>query len=793
MHLLFLLFFWMDTDSITTTTAYRLNSEQSIRIDGILDEDLWMNHPQIKRHHFFQVRPDVGQPSRFETEYMVYYDDANLYVAVRMFDDDPNLIPRELSARDGFNVQSDMLAIGIDPYRKAQTGYGFFLSSAGVQSDALFLASGAEDGSWNAVWESAVSIDEHGWVAEIRIPLAAIRFPAVPVQEWGFMVYRVNRRMNEESFNTRFDPTKSGLMTQFGLLTGIRDIKAPLRLELYPYASIVRSSYGSSSSSFGYNFGTDLRYGINEAFTLDLTLVPDFSQVKSDDEILNLSPFDIRYQENRPFFTEGTELFNQNDLFYSRRIGQSFRNSGGLARDGESVTQSAENPQLLNAFKITGRTSNGVGVGFLNAVTRPTEAEYVDSLGNRRTGKVDPWMNFNIVSVDRTFGNRNRIGFMNTNVWRGEGLRKANVSLLSAVFYDRTNTYRVFGDGMMSTISDDGPTQTGYRGQFGVGKVSGTLTAGYEAVVVTDSYSVNDFGFQNAPNYIEQEIELFFNRPDGKGAFQAYEAWLQTEMEHRYDPITFTQFEAELGTWGRLRNNHSMFIWIFGRPFGQNDYYDARRSGYVLHRPNLYMTGVGYNSDNRKRVRINANQRLGVVPEWDQKIIESWLATTFRASDRISLSHEISRNLSLNQRGGFSGNVVNGVVLIGRRDVRNYTNTFGILFNVSVKQSANVRLHHNWSRVRYHDFLALGTNRKLATTASLPVDDPTTNFNFLSLDVNYQYQFAPGSFLNLNAKSNLTTRNKEVGYSMSENIEDVFNQPRFTSLSAKVIWFFNRW
>lgn len=793
MHLLFLLFFWMDVDSITTTTAYRLDSEQSIRIDGILDEDAWVQHPQKAKHRFLQTRPDVGKPTRFETEYAIYYDDANLYIALRMFDDEPHLIPRELSARDGFNVQSDMLAIGIDPYRRAQTGYGFFVSSSGVQSDALFLAGGGEDDAWNAVWESAVSIDEHGWVAELRIPFAAIRFPAIPVQEWGFMIYRVDRRINEESFFTPFDPTRSGLMTQFGVLKGIRDIKPPLRLELYPYASLVRSSYGSSNSSSGYNFGSDLRYGINEAFTLDLTLVPDFSQVRSDDQILNLSPFDIRYQENRPFFTEGTDLFDQNDLFYSRRIGQSYRGSGGLARDGETVQRSAEDPHLLNAFKITGRASNGVGVGFLNAVTLPTDAEYVDSLGNTRTGRVDPWMNFNIVSVDRTFGNRNRIGFMNTNVWRGDGLRKANVSLLSGMYYDASNTYRIFADGMVSTISDDGPTEMGYRGQFGLGKVSGRLTGGYEAVVVTETYAVNDFGFQNAPNFIEQEFELLYNRPDGKGPFQAIEAWLKTELEHRYRPILFNQFESEIGTWGRLKNNHSLFIWLFLRPFGQNDFFDSRQDGYILFRPNIYMLGGGYNSDNRKRIRFSLNQRLGTVPDWDQKIVESSLSTTFRVSDRISLSHQINRNLSLNQRGGFGNNLVNGEVLIGRRDLHQYTNTFTFLFNLSVKQSADLRVHHNWSRVDYLDYATLGFDRKLTPTATLPTNDPTTNFNFLSIDLNYQFQFAPGSFLNLNAKTNLTTRNEQVGYSFSENIQDVFDEPRFTSVSAKVIWFFNRW
>jgi hypothetical protein len=783
-----------DTDRAYTSTAFRLSDEKTIKIDGRIDDVAWKSHPEIVRQRFRQVKPDYGMPSRNDTEYAIYYDDAALYLAIRMYDDQPHLIPRELTPRDAFNAMADVVAIAIDPYRKAQTGYGFFVSSAGVQTDILFLGNGGDDSGWNAVWQSATSIDEFGWVVEMRIPFAAIRFPAVPVQDWGFVMFRVNKRYNEDSFNIPFDVKISGFMNQFGSLTGIRDVKPPLRLELFPYASTVKSSYGSSSSSLGYNFGTDLRYGINEAFTLDMTLVPDFSQVQSDNVILNLSPFDVRYQENRPFFTEGTELFDHGNLFYSRRIGESVRSANDVVRSGETVKQANENPALLNAFKITGRASNGVGVGFLNAVTRPTHAQLTDALGNTRDQRVDPWMNFNVLAIDRTFSGRNRIGMLNTNVWRGDGLRKANVTNLALELFDQSNTYTLQLNGFMSNVSDDGPNSgNGFRGELEVGKISGTYTTQYELDVATQEYKINDFGFQNAPNYVRHEFDFRYSRPEGIGAYQSTEAWIEMDLEHRLKPYTYNQLGLEFGGSGQTRNNHRMFGWLWARPWGQNDFYDARQSGYILRRPGMVMTGMGYTTDDRKRVRFNLNHRYGRVSDWNQDILETSFSTRLRLSDQVNLSHQIERGLTLNARGGFSGNRVNGEVLIGGRDVRRLSNSLMVNYTISVTQSANLRLYHNWSRVSYNGFYVLGTDRSLTPTAIVPTSSPQTNFNFLSLDANYQVQFAPGSFLNLNAKTNLNARSQDVSVAFGENFRNVLDQPRFTSVSAKVIWFFNRW
>lgn len=731
----------------TPPAAWRVPADlPTPAIDGSSADAVWERHPDRRRHPFVQVRPDYGQPSTNDTEYAIAYDDRNVYVFMRMYDADPAGTPREVTPRDQFTNGADWAAIAIDTYGRLQTAYGFFVSAAGTQVDQLFFGNGNEDPGWNAVWESAVGFDEESWTVELRIPLAAIRFPTSPEQPWRVLLYRVDRRRTEEGFQIPFDATQRGILAQMEPLTGVRGIEPPLRLELYPYASTGTGRSEGGAYTGNWSVGTDLRYGINEAFTLDMTLVPDFSHVRSDEEVLNLSVFDVRYDENRPFFTEGTELFNRYNLFYSRRIGEAYR--------GE------EAPPLFNAFKVTGRSAGGTGLGVLNAVTQDTDSG-------------DPWMNYNILSVDQTFGQRNTVGFMNTNVWRGNGNRNANVSAFHADLYDKTSTWRVEAAGIVSRVTGDGNGGDGFRGILEAGKVRGDLRVEYEADLVTTDYSVRDFGFQQATNYLEQEFNIMAQDLDGRGPFQATEAWLNTEIQHRLVPFEYGQFETELGAWGRLRNNWSMFGWIWSSPFGQNDFFDARREGAVIAEPWIAMSGGGLNTDNRKRLSLNLEGRHGRVPDWGQAITETQTRLNLRLSDRLSATYGLSAAWNLNQRGGFSGNLVGSEILIGRRDVRTITHRAGFRVTPDVRSSLDVSLYRIRTDVEYDRYFALGTNRKMTPTATAPASDPSRIFRYMALDANWQVQFAPGSFFSVNGKLLRET------------------DPESASISARVIWYWS--
>ena len=249
---------------------------------------------------------------------------------------------------------------------------GFCCHTAGVQIDIKYSNDG-ESSSWNAVWESATSIDEKGWVVEMKIPYSALRFPEVDKQLWGINFGREIRRKRERQWWNFIDPTVDGFLTQAGRLTGIENIKPPVRLFFFPYASsyVESNTASEGGEAYSFNAGMDLKYGLNDAFTLDMTLIPDFGQARFDNQVLNLSAFEVQFNENRQFFTEGLELFTKADLFYSRRVGGTPFNFFRVEDQLSATEEIRDNPaqsQLINATKISGRNKKGLGIGFFNAI-----------------------------------------------------------------------------------------------------------------------------------------------------------------------------------------------------------------------------------------------------------------------------------------------------------------------------------------------------------------------------------------------------------------------------------------
>ncbi len=292
------------------------------KIDGRLDDPVWKTAPVAT--DFVENAPNPGVPASQKSRVHVLYTTQGIYIGARLYDTAPDSILKQLSVRDEQgNVNADMFSVSIDGMYTQQTDFSFTVTAAGVQIDA-----NAGDEIWDAVWNSAVEIDELGWVVEMEIPYSQLRFPKSEVQTWGINFRRNVRRTRQDFYWSAVDPLQANEVQQQGLLTGIERIKPPVRLSFTPYlAGYLNHSYndvtGEHQFSPAFSAGADMKYGINESFTLDVALVPDFGDVQSDNVVFNLSPFEIYYAERRPFFTEGVELFSRADLFYSRRIGQS--------------------------------------------------------------------------------------------------------------------------------------------------------------------------------------------------------------------------------------------------------------------------------------------------------------------------------------------------------------------------------------------------------------------------------------------------------------------------------------
>ena len=403
-----------------------------VRVDGRLDDEAWAAASPATQ--FTQLDPAEGKPGTEPTEVRVLYDDEALYVGARMRDSAP--VTTRLGRRDMSMEASDWLTVILDSYHDHRTAYGFEINPSGVRRDQTRSES-REDDSWDPVWEAQTTTDSAGWTAELRIPFSQLRFNPAAEQTWGIQVERQIARKGEFavfSFTPRSQP---GGIPRFGHLTGLSRLRTGKRLEVLPYSVMKAEHVDRGGNPFREDreytptAGVDLKYRVTSDLTLDATVNPDFGQVEVDPAEVNLSAIETRFQEKRPFFVEGSEIFNfgsggGNSVFYSRRIGRAPQ----VPVPG-SIRQRADVPEVTNilgAAKLSGRTRSGWSVGVLNAVTRREEALYLQDSA-RATLPVEPLSNYFVGRLRRDFRRgQTVVGGMLTSVNRdldGDLLRGA--------------------------------------------------------------------------------------------------------------------------------------------------------------------------------------------------------------------------------------------------------------------------------------------------------------------------------------------------------------------------------
>ena len=395
--------------AVTTATASRASSPPAI--DGSDSDPAWSSAAPITDFRTFEPVDD-GEP-RFRTEARVVNDADYIYVLVRAFDPHPDSIVGLLSRRD-VRTQSDQIKIMIDSYHDRRTGYEFAVNPSGVKRDYYLYDDVREDASWDAVWDVATRIDSLGWVAEFRIPLSQLRYPKTPSNTFGLMIMRDLARTNERFSWPAYRRQRPGVASQFGEISGLVGLGSPRRLEIVPYA-ITKNISTRDENGFGrkqqQSLGADLKYGLASNLTLDATVNPDFGQVEADPAVLNLTAFESFFEERRPFFVEGTGIFqfdpNNAQLFYARRIGRAPQ-LGGLVDDPNALVPGSST--ILGAAKVTGRLSSGTSLGLMTAITQK------ETVGPT---VVEPQTEYGVARLSRDFRNgESGIGFIATQVVR---------------------------------------------------------------------------------------------------------------------------------------------------------------------------------------------------------------------------------------------------------------------------------------------------------------------------------------------------------------------------------------
>ncbi len=778
-------------------TAIRV--DHAPKIDGVLDENLW--NTQYEKVNFYQYAPDNGAPSEFETAVQVIYTDKALYIAARLFDPEPGKILKEFGGRDDMWRNTDRFGIVIDPYNSGLSAFTFFVTAAGVQGD-FYLTGTFWDGNWDAVWNSAVKIYDNGWTAEIEIPYYAIRFPRVAVQEWGINYFRSVKRIQEEAYWNHIDNSVQGVVNQSGVLRGIENIQPPLRLSFSPYVTAAYNhAEETGDGQFALTGGMDVKYGINESYTLDMSLIPDFSQVQSDNVVLNLSAYEVRFAENRQFFTEGTELFNKGSLFYSRRVGSTFGEIEYNDNEEEIVSQPTA-ANLLNATKISGRNKKGLGLGFFNAITNKTKALIRNKEHDTiREVEVDPMTNFNVVVVDQNLKNNSNFNFTNTSVMRTNGGRDANVAGASLSLNDRTLRYRVRVFGSVSNIArrhavDTDGNETGFKYTIELAKVSGPWQYGISRNVESKNYQINDLGYLRAPNEISHYAYARFNVFRPFGIFNRLNAYFSLFHDQLFAPRAFSTFDVNASTYAQFRNFWSIGFSYGATPVTRHDYFEPRTEGYFVALPASKSYNVSLESDSRKPLKGNFYGGRWTRDDWDQHSDWMGIYLRYRVSNKLSLNVEVNGEESIGGRGYVTntGTDADEQIIFGQRSVKSATNVAGINYTFNNRMGVNLRVRHYWSSVRYDEYYKLERGGSLIGSSYSGIDADgelihDTNFNAVNLDLVYSLQVAPGSFVNVVWKDAIQSLTNDSSLDYFSSYRQALQSPQMNNVSIRFTYF----
>jgi hypothetical protein len=681
------------TDSTKRYTTGKVTGKTPT-IDGLLNDEAWDLVPWAGGD-FRQVNPDKGKPASVQTKFKILYDEKNLYVIFRCLDPDPSKIVKRMSRRDGFD--GDWVEINIDSYYDKRTAFSFTASVSGVKGDEYVSNNGDDwDASWDPIWFLKTSIDGEGWIAEMRIPLSQLRFAEKPELTWGIQIQRYFFRNQEKSQWQYIPPDAAGYVHLMGEMNGIKGIKPQKQLEIQPYivtkAETFQKEEGNpyvTGSSSAASVGLDTKIGITSDITLDLTVNPDFGQVEADPSRVNLTAFELFFQERRPFFIEGNNTLNfptasnDNNLFYSRRIGRPPQTAANTDTNGDDGVAEYVKPNsrttILGAAKLTGKNKKGFSWGILESVTSREYSE-IDSLGYKRKQITEPLTNYFVSRAQKDIRKGNTvIGGMFTATnrkiddarldWLHRDAYSAGVDFLH---HWSGRKYYVSGKGMISRVqgsqeaisntqlsperyfqrpdndhTEYNPTRkslTGTGGQLIIGKKSGNLVSDLGVTWQSPELELNDIGFLQQTDNIFQWFWMQYRILQPKGITRSQRFNISQWSEH--------DFGARNLSSGYNVNAHAEFknFWQAGggvtyrvRSASNGDL----RGGPTLRYPGQFYYWCYVNTDRRKKFSVQMNPEIGIGNENYSRSVYLDLNLTYRPINALNIS--IGPNLSTNK------------------------------------------------------------------------------------------------------------------------------------------------
>ncbi len=581
----------------------------TINIDGILNEPAWQRARPIDG--FIQYDPDEGADPTERSVVKVMYDDGALYIGAILYDSDPEAIVGQLSRRDRY-THADRFEVLIDSNNDQRTAYRFSVNVSNVQRDGIYSHDGARfDGSWEAVWESSTARIEEGWSVEMRIPFTALRFDKNDEEyEWGINFRRFIARKNEEIHWIVVPRRETGLVSRFGRLHGMTGINPPLHIEMLPYfVSQGRRQSDQlpqvSERNITGNAGIDMKLGLATNTMLNIAINPDFGQVEIDQNVINLTAFETFYPEKRPFFLEGVDLFRfgstfdgrQMRLFYSRRIGR--QPIQPRLRPGERFVEMPQATTILGAAKLTSRTTDGLSVGALSALTGTEEAIVQTDAGEQLRIQVQPRGMHNVLRMRQEILDNSAVGVMATGLLR-DGMETAVSGGMDWNLRFSNNEYVVDGFVAATRTEINGNLREGSAARLYIAKPSGTrwlASANYD--YFSRDFNPNDLGFRQRADYQGVWADVYYKDDYAGGIFRRYMTRLAAESRWNMDGMPIKQ-DTQFTFYSEYANFWSSSI---SYQYNFSSYDDFETRGMELYkRPEYHIINGWISSDQRNSI-----------------------------------------------------------------------------------------------------------------------------------------------------------------------------------------------
>ena len=748
--------------------------------------------------------PNNGSKEKKGYENLVYmgYDDNNIYIAGKL--KNPNTIPIEFSQRDNiWEVNAETFFVSINTYDDNINYQGFQVTSAGTLGDMYTsVEMSPTDWDFDTVFESKVSINENDWTLEMKIPFSALRFPSKNIQNWGINFGRKIVETGEVYTWNFVDQINSEYAESMGLTKGIKGVTPPLRLFFYPYAQTSVDFKNGNKPLNAYSAGMDLKYGINNSFTLDATLIPDFGQVAFDEKELNLSPFEQKFDENRAFFTEGSQLFKKADsqgyrggnFFYSRRIGDDISlDFEEFIDDNEEIINYDTKAKLINSIKLTGTTNSGLSIGIINSITDKAYANIRNISSKEIINKlIAPLTNYNVLSLSQTALNEySTFSFLNTNVNRGSNFEDSNNSALVINLYDNKRKFNINASVFQSNSKTFSETK-GFRGEISLSELTGSLRFDIGWNGVDSNYYQNDLGYYNLRNDQRLWAKVGYMTFEPTKLYEKFDAYLWMSERSRFFPKVLKSRGARIGI-EAISLKLEQIKASFDYTSKYKDFEETRKDDVFVYQPAVYEIEFSYRSDTRKKIVYGSaiEHSFGLNEQFDEDISETEIEfySGYRVSNKFKIELGISNGISKNEIGYVFDE--NDNIYFGNRKVKFTENNISLNYNFDSYKSLSLKFRQFWSSALYkNDFFKLKSDgNRSVSDKNISDYDPNTNFNLWNLDLSYDWEFAPGSKITFLYRNNIFNEDNLSGISYYKSTKELFEKPINHQLSLRINYF----